>query len=185
MLRRRIFVLFRSARRGAEQAEQRAWRFLRGAFSGLRDLILRGFEVGPGSALLPHRLDELLALIAQNALRAADGVTLGVEQVLDAAQQVDILGPVVAAAPGPLHRLDLREPAFPEAQHVLGNVELVRDFADGTKSVWCLFHGPVPPFRLVLLWNAGSTPRPDIPSIETELFWFVGDFDAVDALLED
>src|SRR5262245_15689468 len=58
----------------------------------------------------------------------------------DAAQQVDVVGAVVAPAAAALHRPDLAEPALPEPQHVLGDVELVRHFADGAECVRCLVH---------------------------------------------
>ena len=50
-------------------------------------------------------------------------------------EQIDIVGPVVAAAAGALQRIDLREFRFPEAQHVLRHVELFGHFADSAERV--------------------------------------------------
>ena len=47
---------------------------------------------------LPDRLHEFQSLVAQNSLHAADGVALAIEQMMDAAQQVDVIGPVIAPA---------------------------------------------------------------------------------------
>ena len=66
-----------------------------------------GDHRGLGSARLPHLLDELRPLLPQDPLHAPDGVALAVQQVLDTPQQIDIVGPVVAAPTGALHRLDL------------------------------------------------------------------------------
>src|SRR6185436_17078765 len=40
-----------------------------------------------------------------------------------------------------LHRPDLAEAALPKTQHVLGNVQFVRYFADGAKGVGRFVHG--------------------------------------------
>src|SRR6185312_5421787 len=86
-------------------------------------------------ALLPHRLHEFDALLAQDALHAADGVTLAVEQMADATQQLDVIRPIIATAAAPLHRIDIAEARLPETQYVLRQIELVRNLADGTKCV--------------------------------------------------
>src|SRR5258708_1968998 len=49
-----------------------------------------------------------------------------------------------AAAAAALHRLDLGEAGFPEAQHVLGNVEFISDLADGTERIRRLVQMPAP-----------------------------------------
>src|ERR1043166_3642756 len=77
---------------------------------------------------------EAPALLAQQLLHALDGVAVGIKQPVDAAQQIDILGPVVAPATGPLQRTHLREFCLPEAQHVLRHVELRGHFANGAKG---------------------------------------------------
>src|SRR6185312_7568459 len=84
-------------------------------------------------AFLPDLLDECRALLAQDALHAADCVSLPVEEMADAAQQVDVVRPIVAPATAALHRLDLVETRFPESQNVLRQIELVGDLADGAK----------------------------------------------------
>ena len=101
---------------------------------------------------LPDVLHELDAVILQDPLRTADRVALAVEQMADAAQQIDVVGPVVAPAAAALHRLDLLEARFPEAQHVLRQVEIVRDFADGPECVGRLFRHGLPSRRRTLYW---------------------------------
>ena len=59
-------------------------------------------------------------------------------------QQIDVVGAVIAAAAAALHRLDLGEPRLPEPQHVLGNVEIVGDLADGTERIRRLVQMPAP-----------------------------------------
>ena len=97
--------------------------------------------------------DEARALIAQNALHTADRVTLPVEKLLDAAQQLDIVGTIVAPAAAALHRADLREARFPEAQHMLRQFEIAGDLADSAKSFRSLGHAstriPPPPRKML------------------------------------
>ena len=59
-------------------------------------------------------------------------------------EQVDVVRTIVAAAAAALHRLDLREAGLPETQHMLGNVEFVRDFTDGTERIGRLVQMPAP-----------------------------------------
>src|SRR4051812_22855556 len=87
---------------------------------------------------LPDRLHEFDALLLQDALHAADRVALAVEQMPDAAQEVDVFRPVIAPAAAALHRLDLAEAALPKPKHVLRQIEVVGDLADGAKCVWRL-----------------------------------------------
>src|SRR5262245_2978977 len=70
-------------------------------------------------ALFPHFLHELRALLAQNSLHAADGVTLAVKQVAYPPQEVDVVRPIVAASSATFHRLNFMEAALPKTQHVL------------------------------------------------------------------
>jgi len=134
----------------AQIAEGRfAERFSRRRFARMLDelyghCILCGFGRRLCRAWLPHCLNELLPLLPQNALHSADGVPLPVEQMLHAAQQIDVLRAVVTAPASPLHGLDLWKPAFPKTQDVLRDVEFVGDFTNGAESVWRFFHGPVP-----------------------------------------
>src|SRR5581483_1455732 len=89
-------------------------------------------------AFLPYGLDEFGALLAQNPLHAANGIALAVEQMPYAAQQIDVVRAVVTAPAATLHRLDFVKAALPEAQHMLRQIKIVRDFTDGAKCVWRL-----------------------------------------------
>src|SRR5580698_2924199 len=75
------------------------------------------------------------AMLFQNALYAADRVAFAVKKTTNSPQQVDVVGPVVSAAPASLHRLYLGEPCLPEPQDVLRNVEIVSDLADGSEGI--------------------------------------------------
>src|SRR6056297_3425880 len=88
----------------------------------------------------PDCLDGAHTLALENALNALDRVAFGIEQAADALEQIDIARTIIAPPARPLERFDLRESCFPEAQHMLGQVEILSDFADGTKSVRTLFH---------------------------------------------
>jgi hypothetical protein len=57
----------------------------------------------------------------------------------DAAQEIDIIRPVIASAAAALERADLREPGFPETQDVLRQIEIVCDLADRAKGVGAFF----------------------------------------------
>ena len=48
-------------------------------------------------ARLPDTLHEAQALLPQQALHAADGVALAIEQMTDAAQQIDVVGAIDSA----------------------------------------------------------------------------------------
>src|SRR6185437_483004 len=95
-------------------------------------------------ASAPDRLHKARALLAQNALYAADSVALAIQQVAHAAQQIDIFGTVEAPSSAPLHRPDLCEPAFPKAQYVLRHIDFVGNLADGAECPRRLVHWPVP-----------------------------------------
>src|SRR3974377_159407 len=58
---------------------------------------------------LPHAAHKPLALLAQDALDASNRVTFAIEEMTNAAQEIDVLGAVIAPAPSPLHRPDLME----------------------------------------------------------------------------
>src|SRR6185437_15261290 len=75
------------------------------------------------------------ALLAQNFLHALDGVAVAVQQRANAAQQIDIVGPVIAPPARALQRTDLRKARLPEAQHVLRHIQFSRDFADGAERL--------------------------------------------------
>jgi hypothetical protein len=71
----------------------------------------------------------------QHLLHAANGEAIGLKQAANTTQQIYIFGTIKAPAAGPLHRLDLGETAFPEAQNMLRHIKLQGDFADGAKGV--------------------------------------------------
>src|SRR5262245_1190252 len=105
----------------------------RGGVLGLEDgpvLRVRGGRRCLRRTLPPHRLHEAGTFLAQDALDAADRVALAVKQMMDAAQKIHVVGPVIAAAAAALHRPDLWKTALPESQHVLRNAKVVGDLAD-------------------------------------------------------
>src|ERR1700733_3340169 len=83
-------------------------------------------------------------MLLQDALHAANGVALAIEQAADALEQVDIVGAVVTPAAGALHRLALGETCPPEPQHMLGNVGVARGLADGSERIRRLLQIPAP-----------------------------------------
>src|SRR4029453_11427744 len=83
------------------------------------------------------------APLLQEALHALDGVAVFIEQRADAAQEVDVLRPVIPPPAAALERTDLAELAFPEPQHVLRHIEFGGDFADGAKRLCRLFNPSV------------------------------------------
>src|SRR5262249_13093435 len=85
--------------------------------------------------ILPNGLDKFLTLLAQDALHAANCVSLPVQKMAYAAQKVDVVRSIVAAAAAALHRLDFVKAAFPKAQHVLRQIEFIRHLTDRTESV--------------------------------------------------
>src|SRR6266496_1337660 len=87
---------------------------------------------------LPDVLHEMHALLAQKTLNAADSIALAIEEMADSAQEIEVLRPVIAAPTAALHRPDLMEAAFPEPQHVLRKLELLRHFADRPECARCL-----------------------------------------------
>lgn len=97
-------------------------------------------ERGQRNAVLaPDLHDEARPLLLQDPLDALDRVPLAVEKMADAAQEIDIIRPVIASAAAALERADLREPGFPETQDVLRQIEIVCDLADRAKGVGAFF----------------------------------------------
>ena len=86
------------------------------------------------------RFDLIDALLAQDLLNALDRVAVGVQQRANAPQQLHVLRAIVAPAAAPLHRPDLRKPAFPEPQDVLRNAKLASNFANRAKRFGRLVH---------------------------------------------
>ncbi len=80
-------------------------------------------------------LDRFDAVLAQNALHPANGISLTVKQPPDAAQQINVIGTIIAATAAPLHRFDLVEACFPEPQNVLRHIKVISNFADRPKRV--------------------------------------------------
>jgi hypothetical protein len=72
----------------------------------------------------------------QQALDTFDGVAVHVEEGCDALEERDVGGAIVAPAPRPFQRAHLRELGLPEAQHVLGHMEVFGDFADRPEGGW-------------------------------------------------
>src|ERR1700694_2752046 len=68
----------------------------------------------------PNRLNELDALVLEDALHAADRVALAVEQMANSAQQVHVVGPILAAAGAAPHRRVFVATGAPRRAHQLG-----------------------------------------------------------------
>ena len=68
---------------------------------------------------LPHRLNEALPLLAQDALHAADRIAGPMQQMLDAAHEIDIIRTIEAAPAATFQGFDLRKALLPKAQHML------------------------------------------------------------------
>jgi len=101
----------------------------------IRNLVFADRRPRLRRARLPHGLHEFWPLLAQNSLHTADGIALAVKQMPDAAEEIHVVGTILPPPSGTLHWPDLREPAFPEAQHVLRQVEIACHLANGTKGI--------------------------------------------------
>ena len=99
------------------------------------DLIFARRRSGLRRSRLPDRLHEPGSLFAQDALHAAYRVAFAVKQMSNAAQQVDIIGTIVAASARAFHRPDLRKAAFPKTQHMLRQIEIACHFTDGAERI--------------------------------------------------
>src|SRR5262249_46841590 len=75
----------------------------------------------------------------------------------DAAQQIDIVRPVIAAAAAAFHGTNVGETAFPKPQNVLRHVDFIGNFADGAKRVRRLLHGQRP--------RAHGASAPSVPEL--------------------
>src|SRR5581483_6394588 len=84
------------------------------------------------------------ALLAQEPLHALDGVAGTLQEVADALEKLHVSRSVQAPAATALHRFELGEFCFPEAQHVLLDPELHRHLAYVAKCFSCLRQGPIP-----------------------------------------
>ena len=74
-------------------------------------------------------------VLAQDLLYASNGVAIVIKQETNATQKSDVFRPVVTPAASPLHRLQLSEFGLPEAKHVLRDLKLVSNLADGAKRL--------------------------------------------------
>ena len=86
-----------------------------------------------------------VAFLAQDALDAADRIAFAIEERADAFEKIDIAGPVIAPPAAALQRLDLGKTRFPEAQHVLREVQVFRNLADRPKCFRRLVQHQSPP----------------------------------------
>src|SRR5262249_23454340 len=77
-------------------------------------------------------------------LHASDRIALRLQQAPDAAQQLKVRRPVVAASAAPLHRLKLGKLRLPKTQHVLLDAQFLRHFADVAKCLHCLWQATTP-----------------------------------------
>jgi hypothetical protein len=69
--------------------------------------------------------------VPQQLLHATDGIALLIEEAVDLADEFDVGRPVISTIAGALHRLQLWEAGLPVAQDMLGDAELLRQFANG------------------------------------------------------
>src|SRR5262249_33079373 len=101
-------------------------------------------------SVLPNLLDKSLALLTQDALHAANSVTLAVQQMPNTTQYVEFIGAIIGPTAAALHRFDFVKAAFPKAQHVLRQIEIVGHFTDGAKCVRRLVVQSKPLLSLIL-----------------------------------
>ena len=81
------------------------------------------------------RNDRPGAIFAEQALHAADGEALVIEQSPNGSDQLYIFRPVVAAPATALQRMDLRKLCLPEAKNMLRDMKFVRYLTDCAKSI--------------------------------------------------
>jgi len=68
--------------------------------------------------------------IAKQLLNAANGVAFVVEEAIDPPCEIDVRRAIITAVACALHWLQLRETRLPIAEDVLGDSQLLRQFAD-------------------------------------------------------
>ena len=88
--------------------------------------------------------DKPVSLFAEDALNAPNGVTLFVQQMADAFQQINVIGAIISPASAAFHGFDLRKPRLPKPQHMLRQIEIIRYFADGAKRIWAFVQNTSP-----------------------------------------
>ena len=96
------------------------------------------------TAYAPHAASGLSSAMNPYTAAAAPPMMATAVPEITVPLEALLLDPPTPAAAAPLHRLDLDEARLPETQHVLRDVELVGDLADGTKCVRRLFQGRLP-----------------------------------------
>jgi len=152
--RSEVGVLFLATETGKRKKVWALASFARDRFVSLA--IFFGFGRWRLGTLAPDVLHETDTLFAQDALNTANGIALAIEQMTDAAQKIDIVGPVVTAAPAPFHRSNLREAAFPEPQNVLRHIYFVGNFTDRAERIRRFFQG--------IILGLRSLRRPPLPN---------------------
>src|SRR6185369_2467316 len=77
--------------------------------------------------------------LRKQLLNALDRIALTIEELIDTGYQRYVIGSVIAPIAGTLQRPKLRKARFPIAQDVLGNAELIGNFADCSQRAFCLY----------------------------------------------
>jgi len=106
----------------------------RGLSGDIRDICNTGLR-GPVGGIPRTGHDMTDALLAQNQLDAFDGIFFSVKKLANATKQIHILGPVIASAATALQGAQLGKFSFPESQNMLWHIEIICNFADGTKGL--------------------------------------------------
>ena len=86
-----------------------------------------------------------------NILKRFQGACLvteiNVTEMLDAAHKIDVIRPIEATPPATFQGLDLRKTLFPEAQHMLRQIEFAGHFADRSVGVWSFIQNRALPLK--------------------------------------
>jgi hypothetical protein len=121
---------------GSDSAERFFPLTVEGGKGGLSACILQRFRNihrALGAIFARWAVGRRAALTFEEFLRALDRVAFIIEKASDASKEVDILGTVVAPAATALEGTHLRKLAFPKAEDMLGDVEIVGDLAYRSK----------------------------------------------------
>jgi hypothetical protein len=147
----------RSSRRASSRAACNARREPGG--SGVRLTNCHPARAGTASvAFTLHRCGGLPTL-AKQLLDPADRVPLLIEELPDLPEQVDVLGPVIAASTSAFERLDLRKFGFPEPEHMRRQFEFLRNLPGRAKGSLGLARAP------------GSTCRVQLGHLRQRMPW--------------
>ena len=109
-------------------------------WSSILRLALGGERLDSGEIAGCGSGHELVTVVLEQFLHTLDRIAVIVEQVPDALEKFDVVGPIVPAPSAALERFDLRKPGLPEPQDVLRQIEVIGDFADGPERVGTFFH---------------------------------------------